>query len=489
MEKKYIYGAAFIVLGFIILSVLGVLKPFSVISPPTQVNIQGGEVYWSALISANNIKDGVGFNFAPSSTTLTEVAGSYPVGTKVTPTDSVIVYFSSKESSCSYQLTPISFGGNILANRPSITYYQLNSPVRSLKVDVCADSDCKVLDALNIGAPIEFTANGGKLVVTAQGGLMGAQDCPTNANVAVYKTSDNRFVFYNEAQFKDAYSSYTWVSFTNLDNYLSTRASKANVFTQGFGGNIPSVDQGVTKVTGEMPMNLLGSGTVLLTANAKYFASTFVVPPETCTPKIDSISVSDIQQDGQGTASVKISADKICALNVESSTERSSITPKTQTLAATTSSKTLNYIVKCNAGSGADAVKIKACSSNDYTGLDKCDSETKAFNCIQEEPTTNYCGDGTCDSNIGENSATCSKDCKTPITPDPDDKQLDCSIYGNFLVPYTPVMTAQEKCTLGFINCRQVINNGCEANYTLLIVIIILAIIGGLTLYFVKRKK
>lgn len=490
--KFWVLGVLVVVLVVFFFSTR--LSSQSVLSPPSTVSLQGGSVFWSAYVSVNDIKEGVGFNFAPSSTVLTSVVGSYPVGTNVTPKDGVIVYFSKADNFCTYQLVAVNRFNGIVNN--AFTYYELQSPQRTFNVLVCADSDCKTVDATTPGNRLTFNANGGSLVVAPQGALVGKQDCPSNPNVALYIQKDGTPIFYNEAGLLDTYSHFTgfFTVFTNIDSFLSSHVSKST-FQSGF-SSAPVVDSGRSYVKGSMNGNVsFGSGQILLTADAKFFASTFVVPPPVCNPKIDSLKVNDIVQGKSGTGNVVISVDTSCSLYLSAYTSRSSVTPSSTSLQVSSSSS-VPFNIQCNVASGADSLTVKVCSGNDYVGNTNCISKSVSFNCL-DSTSSSYCGDSRCDGGIGETAVTCSKDCSIAPVDIPVSVPLDCSknIRWGGLIGSNPVIIDSTSCNLFGFNCKPVTKNTCSDDFTGLIVVSIIVIIlaVGIFLYFKfkkpKRKK
>ena len=500
-SKKWFYliplffVALFAILYFT--GVLGGIVKQSVISPPSNVQFKDGTVYWSATVNANDINEGVGFNFVPSPVTLTQQVGSYPVNTKVTPKDSVVVYFSKSDNFCTYQLTPSKASAKIIgisSNYIEINYFELLSPQRTFNVIVCADSDCKTIDATTPGNRLTFFANGGSLVVSPQGALVGKSDCPSANNVGLYFKQDGTPIYFNEAKliadYQNSWKGWAQLFGFNLDNYVSKVDWSYPTFIAGFSSS-PSIDPGRTFVKGLMSGLSFGTGQILLTADAKYFNSAFVVPPTACKPSISSLNVNDISQGSSGTAALSLSADKDCTLYVSASTTRSSVSPSSTNIVASTSKSNVNFLIECNVGSGGDSLNVKVCSGNDYTGNTNCVSKSESFNCVQSKPSGSYCGDGKCDSSIGESSNTCIADCPLPPQPNPTPTTLDCSKYSKLggLIPSNPVTTSGESCVLGFIACKPQVVNTCQSDYSLVLILGVLLIFALVVVYFVSKGK
>lgn len=500
MKKEYIYGIIFIVALFVALIFLGVLKTASFITPPQQVNVVGNDVQWVFTVNANSIKDGVGFILNPEQKALTTATASYPVGTKVVPSNSVVLYFSRGSASCSYQLQKQTYAAATVLGiqvAPALSYYQLQAPQRTINVDVCADADCKTIDATAPNAAIQFTSsNGGTLNVNAQGALVSKQDCPTNGDVALYYDAAGTPKFYSQgciASIQNGLAGINGVFAGSWDKTLA-QGCAISTFVSGFNAN-PAIANG--QLVGQMNPAAFGTGQVQVTGDAKYFGASFIVPAQTCNPKITNVVANDIQEDSSGTAKVTVSADNACQVTVTSSAVRSSIAPPYVGLSFTAAgSKDATFIVQCNSNSGADSVSFTACSKNDF-GVKNCDTSSDTFNCVQATPSK-YCGDNVCDASSGEDYNTCPKDCVAPVDPcksvNPPascSTQLDCSQGGSWLIPQHAVTTTSQSCVLGFIACKPVVSNSCDNDYTLLTILIIVIIASLILIYFMKfrRKK
>lgn len=478
---------------FSALSYFGVLKTQSIITPPIQAQISDGRVVWIATIASDSIKDGVGLSINPADFTMDNSADGYPAGTKVIPKDDTIVYISKNNNACEYVVEQSSF--NYALGFPQVQYYTLRNPSRKIMMDVCVASDCHQIDAVNFAeAPTTFANNGGELTVKGLGALVGQKNCPEYSDVAILFGSNNvpKYISksrmfsrtpYNIYLVPDASMIVALFSQPKMNDWVINHFP-VNPFIEDF-SSAPTINSVRNLLTGQMPDQSLGVGTVTVVADAKYFRSAYIVPSQQARPRIDSITINDLKQSSSGTATVKItnSGDK-GNVAVSATASRSQIIPESQSITLDRS-KTLSFQVIAPANTGADKITVKVCTT-DQLGNNICDSKSESFNVLSDNPRE-FCGDNKCQSDNGETQTTCPEDCKGPGPgPVPPGTPLDCSKYNQLggLIWSNPETTEGK----GFLGLFPYEKNTCVPNYTGLIAVIIVIVIAGLIVYFKKTK-
>ena len=491
MDKKLKSGllvGSFVIALFTILYFTGVIGQ-SVLSAPATAQISNGQVLWFASIVADNIGEGVGFYVSASPFTLPQSVDGYPVGTKIVPKDSVIVYISKGSNLCSYILEPMSRSKLLF---PTLNYYVLKNPKRSILVDVCVDSDCRVLDAVNFASdPLDFSRNGGKLTVKGLGGLIGDKDCPNYQDVALVFSSSNVPNYVSLNNLNSKYDSLNIIHDGALSYFSSAKLRdwaisniQGVVFVSDF-DNVPVVNSLGNLLTGQMGDLSIGAGVVSVIADAKVWNSAFIVPSQQAEPVIDSLKCYDLQKGSTGSGTLKLSNDgDKGAVAITLSSDRTQISPSTKSITLD-SSYTLGFEVIAPSTSGAYKITAKACGTSSI-GSSICDSKTVTCNVLDNTPSQ-YCGDGVC--NAGETKTTCARDCPNdPIDP-PITPPLECKDKLGGLISGSPVQieSCGFWCKLGLSEPTLV--NTCSYDYTPLLLVLLALIIFIVVLMYVLKKK
>jgi hypothetical protein len=161
-------------------------------------------------------------------------------------------------------------------------------------------------------------------------------------------------------------------------------------------------------------------GTVMITAkaDAAMFETMLWKPATVSEPSILSATIPGICGGKQGTASVTIQnvGDVAGKFYVTMDSPNLVYTPNTQTVQALDAGKSyiLSFSVTAGSTAATTSTTVKACGSGEFG--DKCVTKIITSNIIScgggVNPNPSYCGNGVCDSEIGETSTTCASDCR-----------------------------------------------------------------------------
>lgn len=483
--KYYVLGGLFIIALFAFFFFSGILSQ-SVLSAQTRAQLQNGDVVWIASLTASNVDDGVGFSVNPAPYVYEQSTSQYPVGTKVTPKDIFVVYFSRGTSYCTYRVIS-STRTNIFGLR-TLNYYVLSNPELTSNVLVGVDGSYQTLDATVMNKRLTFSSNGGSIVVESQGVVSGKKDCYQASNTALYITSTGEQVFVGRSDLEGRFTSLQGI-FTNYDGFVKGLA-RDTAFTSEY--SLVSVSSDRSSVKGTIDNGaLFSAGLITVTADAKAFKSTFLIPPKTCKPSV-SLSTTDIQEASSGNAKLSVSSDAACEVNYDVSITRGTVTPSSGSFSFTSaSSMSKNLIIQASSKSGSAKLTVKACSGTQYAGDTSCDTESSTINYLQKSDSNDLlkCGDGVCSASIGEDSGNCPNDCVNNAPTEKNDSALSCTNKFGGLVFASPSLT--QSCNLW---CKWGISepkivNTCTYDYTLLIIVMVLLIVVCVVIYLVKRSK
>ena len=495
MKSKEPFGKGKIIvllifLGIGLFFILGGDVLQSVLTPPTTINVENGEVFWLMTNSVNNIDEGWTFNYRVG-----DNVNDYELsdGSIVKPQQSMSVSFSKQDSYCYYTMEQITHNYKILGifNR-EFKYWIFNNPNRVADVKITtSDGKSTVLDGTQVASTTLYDSDGnGAVTVQSQGLLVSNVDCPSNTNMAIYVNKDGFPDHVYKNQLQDELSEDRLIESTNwLLNEIYNNVNINTQFLNAFTGYSSSPLQ--SEFTGNIN---LGSSVITLTADQDYFDSIVYIPPKEVDPRIDGITCADLKVGDSGGINVKLlnREDSEGYVLVTADGTNAVVTPTSRSVLLDNTAET-SFTVTAGSTEGIGKIEVKVCSQDQFYSPN-CDTDSCLFDITQDEPPT-ICGDGICQANEGP--TTCPEDCtvlcgngvcdigETTITC-PQDCKLECEWYQD------SVPAGKD---YGIFGWRHILNNPIETEAFCKTAGWVYAVIGGLvivvlgTIFILVSKK
>lgn len=334
-----------------------------------------GEPFWVVNVVATNINEETyAFNYAPSDDTL-------PDGSTIQPQDSLTLYFSKGDSYCEYFLQKQT---KEYLLKPDFSYDILQNPSKKVSVNVRDEAGTvKTLFGGSTSSKMFFDPDGqGSATITTVGILGQEKNCPNYENVAIIYDGGNAKIVNKgelENELDQSFSLTTIGIFQYF--YTNTDISVNTQFIDSFEGS-PVVSGGSVK--GDV--NLLGNPQFTITADADYYDSIIITPPEQSDPVVEKINIfGDVGQGETGAMEVQYGnngAESTISVSIESPSNVEVI-PNTENFGLPESGTSRTYQVRGGQDTGCGDIKVTACSINQF-GSNNCDSKTENV-CIVEE--------------------------------------------------------------------------------------------------------
>lgn len=422
-NSKIILG---VVLIFLVLGGLFYFSTKQSVLSLSKINVgNDGQVYWTWFASGTQSGGTYYWDYTPKKYIKKDGSGII-----ITPKSALSLIVKADPTSCNYQLSKKSKNYGIFG-LSTITYYELNNPSMIANVHITDRStgETKKIDATIANSRAIFYANGGSVVVEAQGVLSAKINCPEYSNVVALRFGNGQYGFYKENKFLNYFSGSNildtiFASKSNFDSKIGQDKTFSNSFD-----NFPKLSINENVVRGDVK---IGYPTFTISANQKYFKSTSYIPPKNAKPKIESINLLDkIQQGTQSSMVVNlINEGENGDVIIKTSSDIFDVSPSsTTTLLKNSKSVPFNLIAKNIVDCGK--INVEVCAGNQFSGNVNCVSDY-ANSCITEKPTETFCGDGICQPN--ENSALCPTDCNiiNPPTETKTEKTDECGAWVSF---------------------------------------------------------
>ncbi|MFB5623323.1 MAG: hypothetical protein ACE5RP_00180 [Nitrosopumilus sp.] len=373
--------------------------PFSIISPPTSVELKGSKLFWLTTLSVDSENEELTARYIVDDNVRKQ---ELPNGDVVEPQESFSVSFSVDSNRCEYSLQATEYR-NILTN---LKYYAVSgTPERRIdyKVSNSKTDEEKVFSAFDESQKI-FSDNDGKgqIIVKSLGSLQGLRDC---SQQQVWMCVDDN----NELRFIDP---------TTIEGLLVTGndARVCRIYAEEFPSNfIVGFDngylEGQSRFIGVMPDNSIGTAVVSVSADQDFFDSIVYTPAEVVDPKITDITFSRLVTGKTGTMKVRVEnrADNFGNVQLKVSSEGLGFTPSQKTITLDTL-KEVFFTVTTPFVSAEDVeVCVVASSTGNQFEAGKTDEDCVKVD-ISDDGTVS-CGNSICEPELGETSSTCNVDC------------------------------------------------------------------------------
>lgn len=375
----------FIGLGYIVYN----SQAKSIITPIGTVNtIDGKEYYVSSLNIFEAQQQGVQF---------TTVLG-----------EKKSILFNAQDNKCKYTLVKVKEG-----------FYELQEPEAVVNIGITYEGKKEILDGTIQNEKVSF--DNSRVIVQTQGILSGKSYCASPSGVAIY-------------QFKKSIYCYTvpWLyPACKIEENTPLLANRDVLTTDGMFMDIkryaqyptpqmvssfteyPNINLINYEMNGKKSLNSLGSGLLTVGASTEFFYK----EPEKVEFDFSTSPPFDISSGKTGTILVTLINKKPSVCGTVS------VTVSAPTLSFGVSNKQVdicknpNIYFSFSSGvtKGSNSIKVLACGSGSQFEQEDCITKNIGYTIKDNVP--DKCGDSVCDPSIGENSATCSKDC-------PDD--VDC---------------------------------------------------------------
>lgn len=459
-----------LIIGFVFISFAGVLN--SILGVSTYEDLQG-DTHWLINGVADNVDEGFIFSSLPNKITKAD-------GTTVEPKETAKLTVSKKESYCSYQLNKVEkskFFGALKMN-----YYELLSSERIALISIKDDSGQeKIIDGTTQQV-VTFFDNDGELEFKSIGIIGSKKDCESGNNVAILFVGGNTLVK-DRADLENTFS-----NLGLLSGITGIQKARDN---QNFLSNFNDYTADTNRFKGDVNV---GNIQFTIDADQKYYNSFVFEPAKEIKPSVGINLAREVKGDGTTSAVVTITnkEDSSGSINVISSVDRGSVIPSQQNVILE-DKVILNYIIKAPTSDGNVDFTVEACSTSSPIN---CDEATASFNVLKEaeaEKITDFCGDGTCQSNEGFTS--CPSDCKKEESKTGDEEKEGCKWYQEEFTEtkldrgflwwksYTPFIEPEEIKTTG-CKVSGIVNVGA-----IVLVVIVLGSIAILSMRKPKRRK
>lgn len=327
-----------------------------------QTTVDGGKLVWTVFGSANNLDETYAFRQKFGKETLDD-------GTEITPQKYLSLTISEKSSTCNYGIIDLGSGIkglSIPSKNIDLLVYDRNSGRNQILEGEKADQ-----------VIIDDPDGKGELVVSSEGLLGGANECPDYENVAIINQDGESKVVYKDALLQKR--SYCSNPFSLLCIYsLFTETPENTQFTNSFDSYTISSSNFVGSGLD------LGSATFTIRADQDYFDSVVFTPAPECKPRITDIRVdNEITEGASSTIEVDITNDEdnSCKITVTPSSSDASFSPTSRN-PTLENDVTTTFTISNKAGEESNReIEIEAC----FFGFEGeiCDTEIARYDSVK----------------------------------------------------------------------------------------------------------
>jgi hypothetical protein len=419
-------------------------QPQSIISQSNNVQFTNGKLYTLTYLSINTNNQSVAYLAGGNYT--------YPNGTTITAKKVSQIVFGQGNQYCRYTLAEKSDPviGAISLNLWK--YYEIQSQSLTIPVDIWSNNNYEGTFDL---APVKNTKTvqdiDGKGFATIEADGVTAQSvCAPTSGLVVLNAHGVPHVVLKSDYITNRDNNLNLIAYTGncavtcavsvitssyaqckvcLTGYVDTLAGYNMPEDPNFNSyySIKQFDSGYTTLTGIVAGSKIANPKVLITADQDFFDSVLYSVPETTQPKIISFSNNQITEKTVGTYNVIIQNTGNIQDNYQwtvSSDYGTFASPSGTVMISAGSqlSLPLTFSAPYDSSTSDKTVNIvfKVCSNSQIPNSQKCDTWTIQRTIKNTDgqiiPPAPVCGDTHCDASIGENTQTCSQDCKANAT-------------------------------------------------------------------------
>lgn len=470
-----------IILGIFALLVLSLAislgqSQFSIISQ-SQVQLENGEPVWVINIAPTGSGEQILFVNANDMDSYEKDGGLY------IPQSDFSISFTPIDNYCEYSLIS---DQTLTDSIKSFFSDVFGEGYRVYRLGISPESNVNVLvspskgdeEIVNLAVPNQIYTfndnNDGNGIVRMQtlGTFKGITDCPDGGDVAIKYFDDGTFEFVS-------------IERTNTGLYaINTRDSRSD-FNQAFEDIKPDINNRFLRGYKD---NDYAIGSVLLTADAQYFDVKYI-PPSTGKPQIVDTTSPGLLQEGKSAGTsviVKNVGNGDGRFKITATTDNGYVSPTSQSVdigKGETEVVFFNVIAGSVEADSESKITYKVCSVNLFTD-NFCESEGVFYNIANSGiiPPKADCGDGVCDLSKGETPQTCSADCVYETKCSLEHESLykgACECDPGY--EYSEDVTGRKYCAP--------IDTVGEWVTILSIALVFVALIGGMVIVYLNKKK